>query len=265
MSGNGRLGTTEYAELVSRVQAAVVEHVPPGASVLMVSKGDAALVELPGLAAAHFPQDSSGGYAGHHPHDSAAATAELEELRRHGAEYLVLPATARWWLDFYGDFATHLATHCELVAEVPDACLVFGLGRRPQQQSGAPLAARPRASVEQVRDYLESLMDEDAKLAVLEVEGGLAPALAPLRANGLRVAELADGEALRGLRRAILVGAEYLVVPRSADEWLDEHEDVAVEIEKSCRKIADQHHLCRVYELDQPGEEQEEMNRGEER
>jgi len=254
MSENGRLDTAEYADLVGRIQAAITEHIPPGASVLVVSKGDAALVEMPGLAAAHFPQDASGGYAGHHPHDSAAATAELEELRRRGAEYLVLPETARWWLDYYGDFATHLATHGELLADAPGACLIFGLGGRPAQQSGPPLAERPRASVDQVREYLESLIDEDSRVAVLEVEGGLAPALAPLRANGLRVAELAEGEALRSLRRAILVGAEYLVVPRSADGWLTENENVAAEIEESCRKIADQRHLCRVYELNELGE-----------
>jgi len=254
MSENGHLDTVQYGELVSRVQAAVTEHLPPGSSVLVVSKGDAALVEFPGLAAAHFPQDASGGYAGHHPHDSAVATAELEELRRRGAEFLVLPETARWWLDFYADFATHLATHGELVADVPGACLIFGLGRWQAQQQGPPSAERPRASVDQVRGYLESLIDEDSRVAVLEVEGGLAPALAPLRANGLRVAELAEGEALRSLRRAILVGAEYLVVPRSADEWLTENENVAAEIEESCRKIADQRHLCRVYELTELGE-----------
>lgn len=256
MSENGRLGTGEYADLVARVRAAVSEHVPPGSSVLVVSKGDAALVELPGLAAAHFPQDSTGGYAGHHPHDSAAATAELEELRRCGAEFLVLPATARWWLDFYADFATHLATHGELVAEVPDACIIFGLGRRSQVVTALPVAARPRASVEQVRDYLESLVEEDARLAVLEVEGGIAPALAPLRANGLRVDELEDGRTVQGLRRAALVGAEYLVVPRDADEWLGEHEEVLDEIEENCRRIAEQRHLCRVYELNELGEEQ---------
>jgi len=259
MSENGRLGTAEYGDLVARVQAAVSEHVPPGSSVLVVSKGDAALVELPGLATAHFPQDSSGGYAGHHPHDSAAATAELEELRRRGAEYLVLPATARWWLDFYADFATHLANHGELVAEVPDACIIFGLGRRPQAVAALPVAERPRATLEQIRDYLENLVDEDARLAVLEVEGGLAPALAPLRANGLRVDELEERTA-QALSRAVLVGAEYLVVPRRADEWLGEHEEVANEIEENCRKIADQGHLCRVYALNDMGEDRDGRN-----
>lgn len=255
MSENGRLGQSEYAELVARVQAAVAEHVPPGSSVLVVSKGDAALVELPGVAAAHFPQDSSGGYAGHHPHDSATATAQLEELRRHGAEYLVLPATARWWLDFYGEFATHLASHGEVVADLPDSCLIYGLGRRVRPEAGAPVPERPRATNQQVRDYLESLVAAEARLVVLEGDAALAQALAPLRATGLRMAELADGDPLRSLRRCAHGGAEYLVVPRDADEWLQAHDEVAAEIEKSCRKIADQRHLCRVYELTELGED----------
>lgn len=251
MSENGRLGRTEYFELVGRIQAAVAQHVPPGSSVLVVSKGDAALAELPGIAAAHFPQDASGGYAGHHPHDSATAMAELEELRRRGAEYLVLPATARWWLDFYGGFATHLATHGELVADVEDACLIFGLGGQPQPRLGSPVVMRPRASVEQLRDFLQGLVDEGTGLAVLEVEGGVAPALAPLRTNGLLVGELAGGETLPSLRRAVLAGAEYLVVPHDAGEWLAEHQEVAVEIEENCRTVADQGHLCRVFKLNE--------------
>jgi hypothetical protein len=251
MSENGQLGPTEYSELVGRIQAAVTQHVPPGSSVLVVSKGDAALVELPGIAAAHFPQDASGGYAGHHPHDSATAMAELEELRRRGAEYLVLPATARWWLDFYGGLATHLGTHGELVADIEDACLIFGLGRQSQAHDGSPVVTRPRASVEQLRDFLQRLVDEDMGLAVLEVEGGVAPALAPLRAKGLLVGELAAGETLRSLRRAVLAGAEYLVVPQDADEWLSGHREVAVEIEENCRTVADQVHLCRVFELNE--------------
>ena len=98
---NGRLGEAEYADLVGRVQEAVVAHLPPGSSLLVVNKGDTALLEIPGMKALHFPQDSTGGYAGHHPLDSASATAELERLRRGGADYLVIPVTARWWLDFY--------------------------------------------------------------------------------------------------------------------------------------------------------------------
>jgi hypothetical protein len=255
MSGNGRLSEGEYAELVSRVQASVAEHVPPGSSVLVVSKGDASLVELPGVIAAHFPQDAGGGYAGHHPHDSATATAQLEELRRHGAEYLVLPASSRWWLDFYGEFAAHLASHGELVADLPDCCLIYSLGRSAQPQAGPPLAERPRATMRQVREYLESLVPEEATLVVLEVEAGLAQALSPLRAAPLQVADLAAGDPLASLRRSARRGAEYLIVPRVADEWLQAHSDVVEGIEEGCRKIADQRYLCRVYELNELGED----------
>jgi len=249
MSGNAHLSQSEYAELVSRVQASVAEHVPPGSSVLVVSKGDASLVELPGVTAAHFPQDSGGGYAGHHPHDSATATAQLEELRRRGAEYLVLPASSRWWLDFYREFATHLASHGELVADLPDSCLIYGLGPSTQPQAGSPVVDRPRATMQQVREFLESLVPEEAKLVVLEVEAGLAQALTPLKATALGVGHLAVGDTLESLRRCARGGAEYLVVPRVADEWLQDHAGVVEEIEESCRKVADQRHLCRVYEL----------------
>ena len=105
----GRLGTVEYAELVTRVHEAVRANLPPGASLLVLSKGDTALVEIPGFSAAHFPQDSSGAYAGHHPSDSTAAIAALEHLSRRGSQYLVIPTTALWWLDFYTEFAQHLA------------------------------------------------------------------------------------------------------------------------------------------------------------
>ena len=109
--GAAPLGEIEYAELLARVHATVAGTVPPGSRVLFVSKGDPALLDQPSLTAAHFPQSSAGTYAGHHPRDSAEATMQLEQLRREGAEYLVIPATASWWLDFYERFAKHLDHH----------------------------------------------------------------------------------------------------------------------------------------------------------
>jgi hypothetical protein len=254
MSGNGSapLGEAEYADLVARIQAAVAASVPSGASVLMISKGDAALLEMPGLSAAHFPQDSAGGYAGHHPLDSATATAEVEELRRRGAEYLVIPATARWWLEHYEGFAMHLATHAELVADLPDSCLIYGLGQLGRDSAAAPSVERPRASVDQVRDYLQSLIPADTTLVVLEPTDDVAAALAPLSAVGLSVAEAAAGDAeplLGDLKRLAEGGAGYLVVPRSADSWLEQRAEIAARIEASCPKVADQRHLCRVFDL----------------
>jgi len=254
MSGNGAapLGDTEYAELVNHLQATVAASVPPGASVLVVSKGDAALLAMPGLNAAHFPQDEAGQYAGHHPLDSAAATAELERLRRHGAEYLVIPITARWWLDFYGDFAGHLANHGEVVADVPDVCLIYGLGQLGEDAAGVPAITKPIASVDQMRDYLERLISTDSSVVLLDATEGAVTALAPLRVLRLAPEELgAEGgeDLLAALRHRAEAGADFLVVPRSADDWLDSQTGVATELETACRKIADQRHLCRVFEL----------------
>lgn len=118
-----RLG---YRRQVELIREEVARSVPPGASVLVVSRGDRALVDLDGCEASHFPQDPSGGYLGHHPRDSADAVARLEALRAAGAEYLVLPASASWWLDHYDGFAQYLNGRCRATAL--EACSIFSLG-----------------------------------------------------------------------------------------------------------------------------------------
>jgi hypothetical protein len=251
MTGNGGtpLGEVEYADLVARVRAAIAGAIPPSASVLVISKGDAALLDLPGISAAHFPQDSEGGYAGHHPHDSEAAIAEIEELRRRGAEYLVVPATGRWWLDYYKGFARHLATHGEPVADNPDTCLIYRLGKGGQ--TGLSPSAAPGTSIEQMRDFLENLIPPEAAIAVLEVNGGIASGLAPLLAVSLHAGDPADDKSvLARLSGMAAVGTGYLVVPRAADHLLDSHAELVSSIEENCPKVADQGHLCRVFALE---------------
>jgi GT2 family glycosyltransferase len=121
-----RLG---YRQLVERVRAAVIATVPPGAAVLVVSRGDRDLVDLDGVEGLHFPQDAEGRYLGHHPRDSADAVFRLEALRAGGAEYLVVPSTAYWWLDHYTGFAEHLRDlYARTDAEV---CAIYCLQRDP--------------------------------------------------------------------------------------------------------------------------------------
>lgn len=97
-----------YQRVVGRVRDAVRSVVPPGATVLVISKGDDELLDLQGMRAWHYPREDAGTYAGHCPADSDEAVAHLEALRGRGAEYLVVPATALWWLDHYGGFRAHL-------------------------------------------------------------------------------------------------------------------------------------------------------------
>jgi glycosyltransferase involved in cell wall biosynthesis len=115
-----------YSALIDRIRGVVNSTVPDAATVLVVSRGDDALLDLGGRRGCHFPQADSRAYAGHHPADSAAAEAHLEGLRRGGAEYLLFPQTAFWWLDHYADFRTHLDKEYERVW-ADDDCIIYKL------------------------------------------------------------------------------------------------------------------------------------------
>jgi len=110
---------------------------PPGAKILVVSKGDSALLDLGGRSAGHFPQTEAGLYAGCHPADSAEAIARLDDLRSRGAEYLLFPATSFWWLDHYSEFARHLETVGSLVQR-DRACSIYSLRRLTLPKPGTP-------------------------------------------------------------------------------------------------------------------------------
>jgi 4-amino-4-deoxy-L-arabinose transferase-like glycosyltransferase len=62
----------------------------------------------------HFLGD--GVYDGN-PLDSAQIIANLEKLRSRGATHLVFYAGTQWWLDYYKEFADHLATSATLVEQ----------------------------------------------------------------------------------------------------------------------------------------------------
>jgi hypothetical protein len=223
--------------------------------VLVLSKGDPALLQIDGVEASHFPQDAAGGYAGHHPRDGEDAIAQLEALRRRGAEYLVIPSTAMWWLDHYGALAEHLAGRGRVVAEEPGTCLVVDLCRGVRADDGvfAP-PPPPRCSPEQLRDFLERLLGPQARVMVIETGAGLAAALAPVQATAMSPAALAAaGESPAALAERLGAAADYLVVPRESDEWLELHPEIPDRLESACRKLADQRHLGRVFDLGGPG------------
>ena len=121
------LSSAGYRELVDRSHDCIRLHVPPGSAVLIASKGDEDLIHLEGYRAWHFPQTETGVYAGHYPADSAEAIAHLRQLHVRGAQYLVFPWIARWWLEHYGDLATHLNTVHELTVSEDGVCVIYEL------------------------------------------------------------------------------------------------------------------------------------------
>lgn len=117
-----------YLKQTRRVCERVRAAVPADASVLVVSKGDAALLRL-GRTAAHFPQGPDGDFAGHYPGDSGQAVDHLEALTARGFTHLVFPATAEWWLEHYAGLARYLDETAEQVV-ADDDCRIFRLHAR---------------------------------------------------------------------------------------------------------------------------------------
>jgi hypothetical protein len=111
----------------------VSESVRPGATMLVVSRGDDELLGLAGRQGWHFPQTPDGTYAGHAPAESGAAIRHLEELREQGAEYLLFPSTALWWLEHYAGLRHHLKSNYPEIARRDAAGAIFRLETRGQQ------------------------------------------------------------------------------------------------------------------------------------
>jgi hypothetical protein len=138
MSGNGHVEwrnptwiTPEEASAAQAVpyspasiRARVVDKVPEGATVLVVSKGDDALLGFEGRTGWHFPRDEPW----RQPADSGEAVGGLDALRSEGATHLVVPAVSEWWLEYYEGLAAHLETRGHVVA-TDEHCVIFSLDR----------------------------------------------------------------------------------------------------------------------------------------
>jgi GT2 family glycosyltransferase len=129
-----KLAVSEYRHLVSDLRGVVEETVPRGATVLVASRGDPQLLLFRERQGWHFPQGPAGIYAGHYPADSAAAIAHLESLIVSGAQYLLFPNTAFWWLDHYQDLQTYLNEKCCRVAD-DDRFILFRISNRPNSSA----------------------------------------------------------------------------------------------------------------------------------
>jgi GT2 family glycosyltransferase len=121
------LGDPSYQNCVRKIREIVRRALPRDATVIVVSKGDEGLLDLYGRRAWHFPQDSDGGYLWYYPPDGPSVIAQLETLRVRGAQYLLFPEFAFWWLDRYPEFTNHLYRHYPVILRDEMACVVFAL------------------------------------------------------------------------------------------------------------------------------------------
>ncbi len=160
------IGPEEYDELCRRLEAVLRNATAADAIIAIASKGDPRLVEIEGREGRHFPGDAEGRYAGYYPRTSEEAIAQLEAARGAGAEFLCLPATALWWLDHYQGLASWLSTHCQVLAEDPDTCVLYDLVRVPTQADEERSGAGA-----QILALLDSLLPEDAVVYAIGIAG----------------------------------------------------------------------------------------------
>lgn len=251
----------DYAEVIDRTRACVAEAVPVGATVAVINKGDKALLRHERRAAQHYPLSADGSYAGFYPNDSTGAIAQLERTRENGVEFLVIPASAFWWLEHYAGLRRHLDMRYKLTLRRDDACVIYDLreGHRAPVVSVAKQSAQTLTA--RIRAYLATLLPAKAHLAI--VSKGDPELLAMKRFNPVHFPRQEDGEwtgyhpadsaaCIAHLDELIADGVRWLVIPRPQVWYLDHYADFTAHLDTHHRLVARQQQLCVVYALNPP-------------
>jgi GT2 family glycosyltransferase len=123
----GRRRSARYEGLTQRIREIVADKLPPGTTLLVLSRGDEGLVTFEGRQGRHFPATEEGLWVGHNPANSEEAVALLEKAREQGGQFLVVPETGFWWLDYYEGFGRHLTERYPTVVRDEDTCVIFSL------------------------------------------------------------------------------------------------------------------------------------------
>jgi hypothetical protein len=87
---------------------------PSDALVVAADMGDPTIFYYSQRKGWHFLEED-GIYQGT-PSDSQEAIVDLEKLRRRGATHVVFTRNTLWWLDYYPEFAQHLAQSATVLA-----------------------------------------------------------------------------------------------------------------------------------------------------
>jgi hypothetical protein len=80
-------------------------------------------------------------FTGYYPADSDDAVERFEGLRAKGADFLLFPRTAFWWLDHYPEFKAYLENRYRVIADANttnNACIIFDLRNAPPEGQCLP-------------------------------------------------------------------------------------------------------------------------------
>ncbi len=126
-----------YSAAVRRLQRLVLDHVPVGETVVVVSR--ATRSSSRSTAGVRCTSRANRGRVGrHHPADAAEAIDELAWCENRGSRFFLLPAPQSWWLDQYDGLREHLGEHYRTVV-ADDAGMLYERAdddRRGRPRSG---------------------------------------------------------------------------------------------------------------------------------
>jgi glycosyltransferase involved in cell wall biosynthesis len=245
-----------YGQLVRRIRRVAERHIPTGATVAVVSKGDPELLALGNRRAWHFPRNDNGTYPGFYPSDGAGAMAALERVVEDGAEYLIVPAPADWWLSHYEELGRYLEQHANLVHE-DAACRVFRLVAELARPAREPERTGYDSVIVQLREHALAALPHDATVLVVsrgddeivELNGCRAwhfPTAGDGEYAGHHPADSRD--AITRLEEQRARGAEYLVIPKTAYWWLGYYSEFAKHLLDRYRVILSRDE-CLIFDL----------------
>ncbi|MEA3213420.1 MAG: hypothetical protein QOE70_6477 [Chthoniobacter sp.] len=244
----------QYQNQIRELREIVHNQLPAETTLLVVSKGDRELVRFDNRTAWHFLQAENGNYAGHHPADDATCIAHLEAQRARGAQFLLFPSTAFWWLEHYAVFHRYLGTHAQLIID-ESAGKVFGL-------TGEAVEKKRRYAdlIGRVREAAQAAIPEGARLAVaskgdphlIDLSGREALHF-PRAADGRYAGHHPENSALciEELARNYREGVRYFLLPATMFWWLGFYEQFAACLTDQARLVFESEH-CRIYELLDP-------------
>ena len=192
--------------------------VPAGATALRVGEpppdvGDDHVLWQAGT----FPRGADGEFAETLP--EADAIAQLEDLRRGGAAYLIVPGSHSAWLAARHGLTGHVAGHYRLHAD-DEACRIYDL-------RDGPIAA-----------FLGGILEpDDAVIVLVRTGASLRLGARPM----MRVESVTEIDAADP-------GVRFLVVP-DAPPWAPDDPQVLQLVERRYPKIATRPGVCEMFEL----------------
>jgi glycosyltransferase involved in cell wall biosynthesis len=116
----------EWEDKLRKIARVISKLVPENARLAAVDKSDPTILHLCGRKGWHFPDWSllPDGY----PRDSGIAIKHLEQLRSRGADFMVFPSAAFWWLEFYQELSRHLEEQYKCLWR-DENCILYDLRR----------------------------------------------------------------------------------------------------------------------------------------